>query len=160
VRVHPTWTTRPRRRDELEGSPEHQFVSEAAFDALDAAGFFLDTIAMFGLPHRYGLPSVPPPVRGTVDLVMLRAPLIERFATFVPELLVYQVEDTADRMCQRLLERDCGPEDLVARLDDNRRELALGRRLAHRVFANDGALDDIVDAVQGALQRDARSDVA
>jgi guanylate kinase len=160
VRVHPTWTTRPRRADEQHGSPEHRFVSERAFDDLEASGFFLDTVAMFGLPHRYGLAPVPAPVPGRIDLVMLRAPLIQRFAAFAPQMLVYQIEDTADRVHQRLLRRDCGREDLVARLADNRREVALGRRIADRVFVNEGRLEALVDSVGGALRGDVEGKAA
>src|SRR5438445_13789022 len=79
VTVCPTWTTRPRRDDEKNGSLEHRFVSDDAFDILCSRGFFLDTVAMFGLPHRYGLPPLAPPDDGRVNAVMLRAPLVERF---------------------------------------------------------------------------------
>ena len=48
--VHPTWTTRPRRPDEGDGTLEHRFVTDAMFDELDAAGFFLGTVVLPGLP--------------------------------------------------------------------------------------------------------------
>jgi guanylate kinase len=155
VRVHPTWTTRPRRPDELAGSPEHRFVSDDTFDALAARGFFLDTVEMFGLPYRYGLPALASAsAGGLVDAVMLRAPLVDRFTALVGRPLVYQVEDTSERPCRRLLERGSDRAEVVARLDDNVREIALGREVADRVFANDGSLDDLADAVAAALAVD------
>src|SRR3954451_2133494 len=77
VTVHPTWTTRPRRQDEQAGSLEHRFVSDAEFDRLCERGFFLETVTLFGLPYRYGLPPVGSPrATGALDAVMLRAPLV------------------------------------------------------------------------------------
>ena len=58
VTVHPTWTTRPRRRDELAGSVEHHFVSEAEFLRRRDDGFFLHSVQMFGMPYWYGLPTI------------------------------------------------------------------------------------------------------
>src|SRR5205085_11400244 len=76
VDVRPTWTTRPIRPDEADGSLEHRFVTDAEFDRLKNAGFFLDTVEMFGLPYRYGLPRS---TARTTEVVMLRAALVERF---------------------------------------------------------------------------------
>jgi guanylate kinase len=154
VTVHPTWTTRPRRHDEAEGSLEHRFVSDAVFDDLDARGFFLDTVAPFGLRHRYGLPPVAASSRGPIDLVMLRAPLVARFARFVPNHVVYQIESSPDCMRERLMERGCDPLELAARLIDNDRELSLGRRIADRVIANDGPFSVVVEIVAAALRTD------
>lgn len=154
VRVHPTWTTRPRRVDESNGSLEHRFVTDAEFDALCADGFFLDTISMFGLSYRYGLPPVRPSAAGPIDSVMLRAPLVARFGQFVPHALVYQIEDTAARTRARLIARGCPAEELAARADDNDREIVGGRRLAHRVFSNDGSLCDLVNRISSALDAD------
>jgi guanylate kinase len=154
VTVHPTWTTRPRRIDESEGSLEHRFVSPAAFDELSAQGFFLDTVMMFGLPYWYGLPALRLSDSGPVDAVMLRAPLIARFAQVVRRHLVYQIEDRADRTRARLIARGCQASELAARIDDNRKEIAAGRHLADRVFVNDGSLTDLVDKIASALGAD------
>src|SRR5215210_1953237 len=70
VRVHPTWTTRPRRSDEHFGSPEHRFV---------------DDVTLFGLPYRYGLPPIRRSNDLRADVVMLRAPLVERFRRVVTD---------------------------------------------------------------------------
>ena len=154
ITVHPTWTTRPRRIDESEGSLEHRFVLPEEFDELCARGFFLDTVMMFGLPYRYGLPAPRVAESGPIDAVMLRAPLIARFARVVPQHLVYQIEDSADRTRARLIARGCSLTELAARIDDNHKEIAAGRQLADRVFVNDGSLTDLVARITSALGAD------
>ena len=152
--LHPTWTTRPRRADERHGSPEHRFVSEREFDELARGGFFLDTIRLFGLPHRYGLPRIEPGAGGRVDAVMLRAPLVDRFAELVTRPIVYQIEDHPDRTATRLAARGTGADELAARLADNQVELRAGRVVADRVFVNDGTVEDLVAAISRALTLD------
>ena len=153
--VHPTWTTRPRRLDEEDGSPEHRFVSDAVFAALCANGFFAVTAAApFGLPYRYGLPALRPSARGPLDGLILRAPFVARVAPLLPPHLVYQVEAPPARLAARLAARGTGTADMAARLGEAGGEVALGRRLAHRVFVTDGALDDTVEAVARALAAD------
>lgn len=154
LRVHPTWTTRPRRADEARGSVEHRFLSEAQFDHLQARGFFADSVALFGLPYRYGLPPLRLAPVGPVDTVMLRAPLLARFAAAVPHHVVYQVEDRPERVMARLAGRNSGHDDLEARLLDNRAEVEAGRRVAHRVFVNDRSLSNLADAMETAIGLD------
>jgi guanylate kinase len=154
IRVHPTWTTRPPRADESKGSVEHRFVSEANFDELCGRGFFVETGSLPGLPHRYGLPPLHTSRQGRIDAVMLRAPLVPHVARIFPSLVVYQIADQRERARERLLERGSPPEELTARLGDHRREIAAGRRLADRVFFNDGCLAALVDAVAAALCSD------
>jgi guanylate kinase len=152
VRLHPTWTTRPPRPGEVEGRCEHRFVDEAAFERLDADGFFLDSVRLFGLPHRYGLPPLPPVgADGIVDTVMLRAPLVERFRQVVGDAVVYQVDAPGDAVRARLAARGASECELTARLADNEREAVLGRRLADRTFRNDGSLETLVAGVAHAL---------
>lgn len=154
LRVHPTWTTRPRRQDERPGCLEHRFVGDVAFDRLCAQGFFVETVTWLGGAHRYGLPRLPAPSPGLVDAVILRAPFVEAFARRVGDPLVYQIEDTAERARQRLVSRGCGAAELAARLDDHQRERLVGRRIAHRVFVNDRSLAVLVEAVAAALRED------
>jgi guanylate kinase len=154
IRVHPTWTDRPRRDDERNGSVEHRFVSRAAFDRLCARSFFLETAALPGLPYRYGLPALPPPAGGAMDAVILRAPFVDRLARRFPEQLVYQLEDTAQLARARLLSRGCAPAELAARLDDHHGEIEAGRRVAHRVVVNDRPLDALADTFAAALHAD------
>jgi guanylate kinase len=154
IRVHPTWTDRPRRHDERNGCVEHRFVSDSTFDMLRTQGVFLQTAALAGLPYRYGLAPLPPPVQGLTDAVILRAPFVDDFAMLVASPLVYQLEDTATRARARLVSRGCAPAELAARLDDHHGEIAVGRRLAHRVIVNDRPLPALADAVAAALQAD------
>jgi guanylate kinase len=160
IRVHPTWTDRPRRHDEHSGSVEHRFVSDAAFDRLCAQGFFLKTAALSGLPYRYGLPPLPAPVSGSIDGIILRASFVDGLAQVFPDQLVYQIEDTAERARERLLRRGCAAVELSARLDDHHREIAAGRRVAHRVVVNDRPLPALADAVASALRIDMTGEIA
>ncbi len=163
LHVHPTWTTRPRRPDEVTGSLEHRFVSDATFDALCRQGFFIGTAALSGLPFRYGLPWLADHPRpgepgpggpGPADAVMLRTPVLARFAELVAHRVVYQIDDRPERVAARLLARHCPPAELQARLDDNRLEVAAGRQVADRVFLNAGTLIELVDQVAAAVLRD------
>ena len=154
IRVHPTWTDRPRRDAERGGSVEHRFVSDVVFDRLYAQGFFLQTAVLPGLPYRYGLPALPPVAGGPTDAVILRAPFVDHLAQLYPDQLVYQLEDTAQRAHARLLSRGCPPAELAARLDDHHGEMAAGRHLAHRVIVNDRPLEALADRVAAALHAD------
>jgi guanylate kinase len=155
LRVHPTWTTRPRRDEERVGCPEHRFVTDAAFDRLCAQGFFLETVAWVGGVHRYGLPPLPDPSDGPVDAVILRAPFVEAFARrHGGDQLVYQIEDTVERARHRLALRGCPAAELAARLANHQRERLAGRRVAQRVFVNDQSLAVLVEAVAAALRDD------
>jgi ribose 1,5-bisphosphokinase PhnN len=152
VRVHPTWTTRPRRADEQHGEIEHRFVDDASFERLDECGFFLGTVTLPGLPYRYGLPRPQTRGAGPIDTVMARAPFVELFAPHFPERLVFQIEDTPERARARLLDRNCTPTELDARLGFYIAEARAGRAVADRVFRNDGPLDELIDAFEDALR--------
>jgi ribose 1,5-bisphosphokinase PhnN len=154
VTVHPTWTSRPRRRDERVGSIEHHFVSEAEFARRRAEGFFLHSVSMFGLPHWYGLPPIDWSDDGTVDAVMLRAPLVPILRAVYPDLVIYQIDAPRDVVESRLATRGCVQAERDARLLDNERELVEGRRVAHRHFDNHGSLDVVIDAVAQAIRSD------
>ena len=155
IAVHPTWTTRPRRRDELDGSIEHHFVTESEFLRRRDDGFFLHSVSMFGLPSWYGLPSIVwTEDDPAVDAVMLRAPLVPILRSVYPDLVIYQIEAPGDLIESRLATRGCASAERDARLVDNERELAEGRRVAHRHFDNHGALDVVIDAVEHAIRSD------
>lgn len=154
VEVTPSWTTRPRRPGELERCVEHRFVTEPEFDELDRGGFFVESVRMFGLPYRYGLPAVPRPERGAVPLLMLRAPHILVLERHYERASVYQVEDSRERVAARLLERHREPAGLGTRLRDFDAEVALGRGGAGRVFVNDGDVTSLVAAIREAIEAD------
>jgi guanylate kinase len=154
VVVRPTWTTRPRRPEELDGTLEHRFVSDRKFDELLRAGSFSQTGALTGLPYRYGLPAFEPRDGGPVDAVILRADYVEPFSRAVPGAFVYQIGSRGDQMVRRIRARGGGARDLDRRVADNITETTAGRRVADRTFTNDGALEDLVDSVAGAMAID------
>ncbi|HZD70440.1 MAG TPA: hypothetical protein VFA45_16540 [Actinomycetes bacterium] len=154
IRVHPTWTDRPRRHDERNGSVEHRFVSSAGFDRLCAQGFFLQTAGLAGLPYRYGLAPLPQPTGGPIDAVILRAPFVDHLTELFHDRLVYQLEDTTQRAYARLRSRGCGPAELDTRLAGHHAEIAAGRRVAHGVVVNDRPLPALADTVAAALHAD------
>jgi guanylate kinase len=156
IRTHPTWTTRPPRDDEdpADEQLEHRFVDDDRFTALDDDGFFLGTAQLFGLPHRYGLPRLEMRPDGPVDAVVLRAPLVDELRSLVPELLVYQVESDLDLAARRIEERSVDDDEVRARTASNGHELDQGRRIADRVFTNDGDIDDLEAAIVAALHED------
>lgn len=154
IAVTPSWTTRPRRRDEARGSIEHRFVTEHEFDRLEGAGFFLATVEMFGLPYRYGLPAVEAAADGAVPAIMVRARLLPLVAHHFPDRVVYQVEDSADRAAERLAARGLTGGELGTRLAGHDQERDEGRDHACRVFFNGGSLESLVDEVAGAVAAD------
>jgi guanylate kinase len=148
LRVHPVWTTRPRRPDEHFGTPEHRFVDDTTFDALVAAGFFLDAVALFGLPHRYGLPPIRRPDDHRVDTIMLRAPLVPAFKRVVADpTVVVQIEDDPRQVADRLHRQAGTALELRCRLADNERETTAGRAVADRVLVHDGTLDELTEGL-------------
>jgi guanylate kinase len=154
VQVHPTWTTRPRRPDESAGSVEHRFVTDALFDDLEAAGFFLGTVALPGLPYRYALPRVALGDEGPIHTIMARAPFVDLFARSFPDRLVYEIDDTFERARERLIARGSDAHEIDARLAGHQAEIETGRGIASRSFANAGSLDDLVAAITAALRVD------
>jgi guanylate kinase len=154
VHAHPTWTTRPRRPDESNGALEHRFVTDAMFDDLDAADFFLGTVALPGLPYRYALPHVTVRADGPLDTVMARAPFIDLFAPYFPDRLVYEIEDARDRAQERLIERGSNAHEIDARLAGHQAEIEAGRQIASPFFVNNGTLDDLVGTIVAALRVD------
>jgi guanylate kinase len=154
VRVQPTWTTRPRRRDERGDILEHRFVTDTVFDELVDADFFIGVVQLPALPFRYGLPRVAAAYDGRVTTVLARAPFVVALAQQVPQLVVYQIDDTRTRAERRMLERGSGATDVAARLAEHDAEAQLGRGLAQRVFVNEGRLDELVEDVARALCAD------
>ena len=161
VTITPSWTTRPRRPDELgrpvepHGCEDHHFVSEDEFTALTAAGFFLEVVQPFGLPFRYGLPQIEDPGDGSVPAIIARAPIVPLVARHFPDHVVYQVEDAYDRARERILagRLESGPS-LGTRLDGYEDERLSGRDLATRVFVNASSPADLVAAVIAAIEHD------
>ncbi len=154
VVVVPTWTTRPPRPGELKNSVEHHFVSEKAFKKAEAEGTFLETVQMFDLPYWYGMPVVDPAKATKIPLVVLRAALIDNFYKYYTHAVVYQIEDTVERVRQRLEARKIHGEALGSRLEHFQKEVTAGRALADRTFVNNGKPEELVQQIINALEHD------
>jgi len=154
VVVRPTWTTRPPRPEELDGSVEHRFASEGEFDDLLHAGFFCQTGVIGGLPFRYGLPAFMPRLARPVDTVILRARHVEQLTCLVPGAVVYQIQHQREQIAQRLRARGCSPSDFDARIRDNVVESIAGCQVAQRTFVNDGTVGRLTDLVVEGMEID------
>jgi ribose 1,5-bisphosphokinase PhnN len=129
-------------------------VSDADFDRLEAEAYFLDTVRMFGLPYRYGIPPVRRPDGRETAVVMLRAVLLGLLRRHYERPLIYQIEDTPERVAARLRERHSDAAELGSRLVDYDREVLLGRSQAHRTFVNSTDIPALAEQVKTALQVD------
>ena len=142
VSVSPTYTDRPKRPGEIE--LEHKFVSSEEFEELNRQGAFLETVQLFGLPFRYGLPPIDEKM-GKIPLVMLRAPLIKNMRAVYPDIAVYQIEAPAEVVKGRLKDRQ--ESNIGSRLSDYEKEVTLGRKISDRVYINDGSISKLVDNI-------------
>ena len=161
VKVVPTWTTRPRRADEGDGSVNHRFVSDEEFDGLDAVGAFLGATTLFGLPHRYALPRLDTyATRGAVPTIVARAVLLPALVPHLGAHAIYQIERPLRLSAASLLCRASSGCELHARLRGLAEERELGRCVADRVFRNEGPVEAVVAAVADALRTDFATDDA
>lgn len=155
IRVLPTWTTRPGRHYEVTGSSDHVFCSNEAFDEQLRAGYFLDTVSLFGLEHRYGLPRLPKRNEGEpIPVLMLRSMLLARLSQHYSNYIVYQFEAPFERVQAHmaLREQHDGPQG--TRLLDFERESKLGRSHAHRVIDTAPGVEAAVQQAVEFLERD------
>lgn len=154
IEVSPSWTTRPRRDDELGDTIEHRFVTEEEFTDLETAGSFLEVVRPFGLPYRYGLARVEPAPADRVRAIMVRAPLLPLVVQHFPRRVTYQIEDTYDRARQRMVAARGSDAALGSRLERFEDERRLGRTLASRTFVNDATVAELCAAVADAITTD------
>jgi guanylate kinase len=137
VRLVPTWTTRRPRHYEDPSDADHVFVDDREFAARERDGFFLETVQLFGLEARYGLPREALEDDGrSIRMLMLRAMLLKKLPDYFPAHLVYQVEAPRARVEAHLRARLEHDGDIGSRLASFDEESQSGRRLAHRVIDN------------------------
>jgi guanylate kinase len=141
VTLTPSWTTRPRRAHEDGKALDHVFVDEAGFVQHETKGGFMATTQPFGLPYRYGLPY-PRPCDGTVPAVILRASLLDELAKHCPNMVVIQIEADRSRVEAHLRDREA--QGAAKRQESHDQEVALGRRMADQIIANDGDIHEAV----------------
>ena len=153
VWVVPTYTTRPPRAEERWGSVDHRFCDDSKFDAMLAGGRFAATGALPGLAHRYGLPLLPKCVDRPL-LVVARARNVEALHPLGRRVVVYRVESSSVECYGRLVTRATSASELEARTRLHTAEIAAGRRVADRVFINNGPVGDLATAVAAAIRTD------
>jgi guanylate kinase len=151
--VTPSWTTRPPRPEEAQGTIEHHFVTEAIFKQKESAGFFLEAVQMFGLPYWYGLPKIEKSAN-KIPVIMLRASLLPLLEKHYPSYLVYQIEDAVQNILPRLSKREAAGQALGSRLTDYQKEITAGRKRADRVFNNDDSIESLAERIETALKVD------
>lgn len=155
VRLVPTWTTRKPRHYEDPSDADHVFVDEAAFAAREREGLFLETVKLFGLEARYGLPREALDDDGrSIRVLMLRAMLLQRLPHYFPAHRVYQVEAPRARVEAHLRTRLEHDGDIGSRLAGFDEELQAGRRLAHRVIDNGDTPERVVAQLRAWLRED------
>lgn len=154
VEVTPSWTTRPPRDDEAEGTLEHTFASEAAFKQKVDEGYFLETAQLFDLPYWYGLPKLEKPEGSKAATVMLSAALLPLMDKYYTNYTIYQIEDKPEKAAGRLQEREAAGHAMGSRFEDYQAEVAEGRKRADRVFTNDGTLEELAGRIAEALIED------
>jgi guanylate kinase len=152
VTVTPSWTTRPPRPGETASSIEHKFVSNNDYDA--RAGEFLESVQLFGLPHRYGLLPVEKPHSGRIPLIILRVSLLPLLTRHYTGPVIYHIEDDLTRIQRRLGERQAQGEAQGSRLAGYQQEVTAGRLAAHRRFSNGDTLDHLVRGLEAAIRED------
>lgn len=145
-------TTRPRRPGEVDGV-HYRFVSESEFDAMTAAGEFLEWAVVHGR-HRYGTPrqqvhdalAVGKPALLEIDLQGAR-----QVRRSMPEaLFVFLAPPSFEELVRRLVGRGTETaEERERRLDSARLELAAEAEFDVTIVNRDvqQATDDLVQCM-------------
>lgn len=152
ISVTPSWTTRPPRPSELIYCPEHVFVSEEEYLQADKDGKFIIKLVPFGLPYQYGLVRLP--ASSEIPAVMLRAEVVQEFCKLYPKSIIYQIEDTKERVSSRLKLREEQGEQTGDRVDRYDQEVLAGAKLASRIFKNHHNLNELIQEVVKAISKD------
>ena len=149
----PTWTDRPKRSDEI--GIEHEYISKVMFDQKEKNGFFAHKpFALFNLPYRYAMPLVQVPRDNKVPSFMGRVMIVPALNNIYPERIIYQVEAPYDFVSTRLKNRVKSGAPIGTRLEDYDKEVSDGRKIAQRVFINDGTLNGLFNQVKVAIETD------
>jgi guanylate kinase len=142
-----SWTTRPRRPGEAEGS--YVFVDRAAFEARVAAGGFLEWTEFLG--NCYGTPTPEPPPGADVVLEIELHGAQQVRALHPDAIVIFVMPPSRDEQERRLRARG-DPEDKVAmRLKKAEEEEPIGLALADHVIIND-EVDRAVSEMQSVIK--------
>ncbi len=149
-------TTRPPRAHETDGV-DYEFVDEAQFDRMQAAGDLVEWAEVHG--HRYGTPArgiAAALHRGEVvvlDIDIQGARQIRR--TFPDAVLIFILPPSADELVRRLRGRGSeGREELLLRLRNARAELHAAGEFDYVVVNDD--FEGAVGALQAILAAERR----
>lgn len=142
--LHPTWTTRPARSQEEIALKDHIFVSDEEFDNKIQKNEFLDVVKLFNLPYRYSIPVLKFNTT-KVNILMSRASLIQLLEKYYFGFKIYQIEGPITRAITSLEQRS--DPNHGSRLKDFNKEISDGRKLADRIFINEGKIENIVSDV-------------
>lgn len=154
IQLTPSWTTRPARIDEKNGSIEHVFVEENEFNKLKKDNFFIETFTLFGLPYQFGLPRIKNPNDGAIPAMVLRSYLVPVMAKHYPDHIIYAIEDDYIKVSGRLQARLARGELIGKRLEEFDQEIKIGRKLANKTFKNDSTIENLARRVQKATAID------
>lgn len=150
VELTPSYTTRPSRKQAVHDL-DHVFVDDERFNQLERDGFFLNTASLFGLPYRYGLPSIETDDMSRIPAIVLRASLLTKLSAHYENPVIYQIEATEETVRQRLIRRGDKPDEINKRLTDYNKEIEAGRAVAHRIVSNDHELDQLIVRLRTSL---------
>jgi guanylate kinase len=137
--VHPTYTTRPIRKNETSKFNEHIFLSDEEFDKLESNNEFIEVVQLFELPYRYGLKKIKAE-KGKLNIVMLRQSVMGLMQKHYPEGIVYQIEADYEKVGHRLKQRTRKGDNLGTRLKIYDDEIRKGREIANRIIKNNTTL--------------------
>ncbi len=140
VKIHPTYTTRPKRKNEISNYNEHIFISENKFDELEKTNEFIEVIKLFGLPYRYGLKKLKLD-ENKVNIVMLRQSVLGLMKRHYPKSTIYQIEADYELIKDRLNERINEGDDIGSRLIIYQDEVNKGRKFASRIIKNNSLIE-------------------
>lgn len=150
-----TATTRPRRRNEVEGR-DYYFVSLEAFQQMIARGELLEYAIVHG-SHYYGVPK--DQVRrvlaeGRDAIMRIDVQGAATIRAIAPEtVFIFLRPASLEELEQRLRLRDTeNPQELERRLLDAQREMEEAPKFEYTVVNRNGHLDDAVADIAAIIR--------
>ena len=153
VRVHPTWTTRPRRPDESDGALEHRFVTDADVRRARRSGL---------LPRNGRVAGSAVSIRTAAVTLRDDGPIDASWPARRSSSCSRRTSPTGSctRSTTRATARGSDSSSAGATRTRSTRDSTATRprskpaaQIASRCFVNDGTLDDLVAAIATALAR-------
>jgi len=152
IDLTPSWTTRPKRSHEAS-TKDHIFVSTEEFNFQKSEGIFLEVVKLFDMPYLYGLPKVAKN-SSAVPTVMLRSMVIPLLSKYYIYPVIYHIESTRNLTLKRLNNRHKTEEEVNKRMAEYDQEVAIGRKIAQRIFINDDEFDKLYEQIKKSIRQD------